>query len=128
MHLAGAVAAIMARSTWPPTGWSSPYPRAGHLTIEREEELDAAELRVAARFCGPPGFANGGFASGSLAALLGGAAEVTLRRPVPLDRSLPVHRDGSALFGPDGEVLAAARTVWITVPRRAVVAAGGAGS
>ena len=165
-----------------------------------------AELRVAARFCGPPGFANGGVASGSLAALLGGAAEVTLRRPVPLDRSLPVHRDGggvlvvedggvllaearpakvaldcpsgiaaadaadlpadtavvlgrmaatvggrpwpgdrcrvvawplggdarklragSALLGPDGEVLAA-RTVWITVARRAVAASAGAGS
>jgi hypothetical protein len=32
------------------------------------------------------------FASGSLAALLGGAAEITLRRPLPLDRSLPVGR------------------------------------
>ena len=31
-------------------------------------------------------------ASGSLAALLGGAAEITLRRPLPLDRSLPVGR------------------------------------
>ena len=49
-----------------------------------------AELRVPARFCGPPGVANGGFTGGSLAALLGGAAEVTLRRPVPLDRPLPV--------------------------------------
>ena len=67
-----------------------------------------AELRVAARFCGPPGFANGGFASGSLAALLGGAAEVTLRRPVPLDRSLPVHRDGGGvLVVEDGDVLLA---------------------
>lgn len=67
-----------------------------------------AELRVAARFCGPPGFANGGFASGSLAALLGGAAEVTLRRPVPLDRSLPVHRDGGGvLVVEDGGVLLA---------------------
>jgi hypothetical protein len=84
------------------------YPRGGHLTIEREEELDVAELRVAARFCGPPGFANGGVASGSLAALLGGAAEVTLRRPVPLDRSLPVHRDGGgALVVEDGGVLLA---------------------
>jgi hypothetical protein len=36
--------------------------------MEREEELDVAELRVAARFCAPPGVANGGVASGSLAA------------------------------------------------------------
>jgi len=42
-----------------------------------------AELRVAARFCGPPGVANGG-----------GATEVTLRRPLPLDRPLPVRGDG----------------------------------
>ena len=51
-----------------------------------------AELRVAARFCGPPGVANGGYASGSLAALLGGATKITLRRPLPLGRSLPVGR------------------------------------
>jgi hypothetical protein len=57
-----------------------------------------AELRVAARFCGPPGFANGGVASGSLAVLVGGAAEV----------------------------VAAATTVWITVPRHTVVAGGAA--
>jgi hypothetical protein len=67
-----------------------------------------AELRVPARFCGPPGVANGGFASGSLAALLGGAAEVTLRRPVPLDRSLSVNRDGGGvLVVEDGDVLLA---------------------
>jgi hypothetical protein len=67
-----------------------------------------AELRVPARFCGPPGLANGGFASGSLAGLVGGAAEVTLRRPVPLDRPVPVHRDGGGiLVVEDGEVLLA---------------------
>jgi hypothetical protein len=149
-----------------------------------------AELWVGARYCGPPGVANGGFASGSLAALAGGAAEITLRRPLPLDRPLAVRGDGdgtlvvedggvllaearpaaavellaasaavtpeeaqaaavgrlprpgdrcrvvawplardgrklhagSALLGPDGQVLAAARTVWITVARPAVAA------
>ena len=39
------------------------------------------ELYFGRRFCGPPGVANGGFACGSIAALHGGAAEVTLRRP-----------------------------------------------
>ena len=33
---------------------------------------------------------------------------------------------GSAVLGPDGELLAAARTVWITVARRAVVGGGAA--
>jgi acyl-CoA thioesterase FadM len=37
-------------------------------------------------------------------------------------------RAGSALLGPDGEVLAAARTVWITVARRAVAPSAGAES
>jgi hypothetical protein len=31
---------------------------------------------------------------------------------------------GSALLGPGGQVLAAARTVWLTVPRPALVAKG----
>ena len=35
---------------------------------------------------------------------------------------------GSVLLGPDGEVLAAARTVWITVARPAVAPPAGAGS
>jgi hypothetical protein len=39
------------------------YPRGGHLTIEREETIDMPELRVPARFRGPPGVANGGVAA-----------------------------------------------------------------
>jgi hypothetical protein len=73
--------------------------------------LDVAELRVAARFCGPPGVANGGFASGSLAALLGAAAEATLRRPLPLDRPLPLRGDGhgTLVVEDGGRLLAEAR-------------------
>lgn len=43
-------------------------------------------LRVAARFEGPPGFANGGFLAGLLAGR--GPARVTIRRPVPVDADL----------------------------------------
>jgi hypothetical protein len=84
-----------------------------------------AELRVPARFCGPPGVANGGFASGSLAALLGGAAEVTLRRPVPLDRPLPVRGDGDGtVVVEDGSLLIAeARPTKVPVELVAVSAA-----
>jgi hypothetical protein len=78
------------------------------MMIERKEDPDVAELRIAARFRGPPGAANGGVASGTLAVLLGGPAEVTLRHPVPLDRPLPVHRDGDGtLVMKDGDVLLA---------------------
>jgi hypothetical protein len=52
------------------------------------------ELRFSERFCGPPGTAQGGVACGSFAALLGEAAEVTLRRPVPLERPLAARPDG----------------------------------
>lgn len=52
------------------------------------------ELRLGRRFRGPPGVANGGFACGLFAALLGGDAEVTLRRPIPLERPLVARRDG----------------------------------
>jgi hypothetical protein len=84
-----------------------------------------AELRVPARFCGPPGVANGGFASGSLAALLGAAAEVTLRRPVPLDRPLPVRGedDGTLVVEDGGVVLAEARPAEVPVELLAVPAA-----
>jgi hypothetical protein len=68
-------------------------------------------LRFARRFRGPPGSANGGFACGSVAALLGGDAEVTLRRPVPLERPLAVRGDGAGglLLEDDGGLLAEAR-------------------
>lgn len=53
----------------------------------------AAALRIAPRFCGPPGTGNGGYVAGALAARTGlrGAVEVTLRRPAPLDAALTVR-------------------------------------
>lgn len=56
---------------------------------------------IGARFNGPPGSGNGGYVAGSLAAELGSAllsgAEVTLRRPPPLETDLVVapREDGS---------------------------------
>jgi hypothetical protein len=71
----------------------------------------SSRLRIGRRFRGPPGIANGGFASGSLAALLGGAVEVSLRRSVPLERPLGVRHDGDGalLLDDDGRLLAEAR-------------------
>lgn len=57
-------------------------------------------LRIDRRFRGPDGSGNGGWTAGALAAFLDAGdrpVEVTLRRPPPLDRDLPVERDGDAV-------------------------------
>jgi hypothetical protein len=65
-------------------------------------------LTVAARFCGPPGTANGGYLAGRLAAEVGaGTVGVRLRRPTPLDRPLQLRRDGAAVELLDGDELLA---------------------
>lgn len=57
---------------------------------------------IGRRFNGPEGSANGGYACGLVAGLLGGApAEVRLRRPPPLER--PLSWDGGRLLDPDGD-------------------------
>jgi hypothetical protein len=56
------------------------------------------------RFRGPPESANGGYACGLVAELLGGSdAEVTLRAPPPLDRALAVERGDAGVVVLDGE-------------------------
>ena len=62
---------------------------------------------VPRRFNGPPESANGGYVCGIVAALLGGLAEVTLRRPPPLDTPLAVERNGDRVLARDGETLVA---------------------
>lgn len=54
-------------------------------------------LSIPSRFNGPLESGNGGYCSGVVASFLEGAAEVSLRRPVPLDTPLDVVRenDGS---------------------------------
>ncbi len=65
-------------------------------------------LTVAARFCGPPGAANGGYLAGRLAAEVGArTVGVRLRRPTPLDRPLELRRDGAAVELLDGDELLA---------------------
>jgi hypothetical protein len=80
---------------------------AGPTAKEVNHMAVPTELCFAQRFCGPPGVTNGGFGCGSLAALLGGAAHVTLRRPLPLERALTVRRHAEGLVVNDGETLLA---------------------
>lgn len=75
-------------------------------------------MRIAARFNGPVGSANGGVTAGRLAAYVGASAvEVTLRRPPPLGVDLRVDAAQGTARLYDGEVLvaeAAPATVEVT--------------
>ncbi len=53
--------------------------------------MTAPTITIDRRFAGPPNSGNGGYSSGCLAAWIAGPAEVTLRRPPPLDVALPVE-------------------------------------
>ncbi len=67
---------------------------------------------VERRFCGPPSSGHGGYVAGRLAAEVGEPAEVTLRRPPPLERPLEVDRTGDSAVLRDGDmVIAEAKTI-----------------
>ena len=62
---------------------------------------------VPGRYNGPPESANGGYACGLVAGLLGGVVEVTLRLPPPLDRELEVVRHDGRVEIRDGDAVVA---------------------
>ncbi len=91
---------------------------------------------IDSRFCGPKSSANGGYTAGLFAKVVGGAAEVTLKAPPPLDTPIKLRKtqDGAwqAVCGetviatvrpgaveidppplPDGEAIAAARERYV---------------
>jgi hypothetical protein len=78
-------------------------------------------LTIPARFNGPPSSANGGYASGRIAQLVGAEeVAVSLRLPPPLGRPLDVVRDGARVEvrDCDGTVVAEAEpeTLGLDVP------------
>jgi hypothetical protein len=77
---------------------------------------------IDARFCGPPGTANGGYVAGMLARGLTGAVEVTLRAPAPLASALEIDdgADGArSLIHAGRELARAVRTeLELYVPAR----------
>src|SRR6266852_1414370 len=65
---------------------------------------------VPSRFCGPPTSGNGGYTCGLISAAMGAPADVTLRKPIPIERDLQIHsRDGanSGVLVKDGDDLIA---------------------
>ena len=86
-----------------------------------------ASIVVERRFNGPVGSANGGYACGRVAAFVDGPAEVTLRRPVPLDTPLEAerHADGHVTLHHEGALIAEAEPALpldIEPPRRPTIA------
>lgn len=68
------------------------------------------EVRVPNRFNGPPGSGNGGWSAALLGKHLGQEVEVTLKRPIPLDRDIQVMTKGDSATLSDGsEEIASAR-------------------
>jgi hypothetical protein len=66
----------------------------------------AETLTIPARFNGPPGSANGGYTCGRVAQLVEAeVAEVSLRRPPPLDTPLQIVREGERVELRDGDAL-----------------------
>ncbi|HKJ36175.1 MAG TPA: hypothetical protein VKA36_06380 [Solirubrobacterales bacterium] len=64
---------------------------------------DAETVTVAGRYLGPPGYGNGGYSCGTFAAGIEGPAEVTLRRPVPLDAEIGLRPTDEGAFDAFGE-------------------------
>jgi hypothetical protein len=76
--------------------------------------MDTAMLKVAARFCGPPDSANGGYFAGLVAAAIGEQVTVRLHRPPPLETDLLVSaaapHESQSGWQPDWVVLDAAQS------------------
>jgi len=73
-------------------------------------------VTIARRFRGPPESGNGGYSCGIAAAFLDGPAEVTLRKPPPLDTPLRVERgaQGVTLFD-QADVVAEAKAAALDI-------------
>lgn len=68
----------------------------------------AETVSIPRAFCGPPESGNGGYVCGVTARLLtDGPAEVTLRRPPPLERALRVERSASRVALMDDDAVVA---------------------
>lgn len=77
---------------------------------------------VERRFLGPPNSANGGYACGRIAAYVDGPAEVTLRKPPPLDTELEVRdedEDGVVSLRRGDVLIGSGRPAAVDAPRLA---------
>ena len=68
-------------------------------------------ITIPRRFNGPPDSGNGGYTCGLIAAVVGPGAEVTLRRPPPLDTPMIVTESNAAWSVRDGDLLIAEASI-----------------
>ncbi|GJM34339.1 MAG: hypothetical protein DHS20C18_33400 [Saprospiraceae bacterium] len=64
-------------------------------------------IQISYRFCGPPNSGNGGYVCGMLDRYTDYLSEVTLRKPIPLDKELNVRSEIDQFQLIDGEALIA---------------------
>ena len=62
---------------------------------------------IGKRFNGPPNSGHGGYTCGIVAGLIGGIAEVTLRRPIPLDCPIEIRKLAGGVDLLEGETIVA---------------------
>ncbi len=67
--------------------------------------MSLGSIIIKRSFIGPPNSANGGYACGCIAAFINGSAEVTLRRPPPIDKEMTVRAEADGTVAMyDGEI------------------------
>lgn len=64
-------------------------------------------IKISHQFCGPPNSGNGGYVCGLLDRQTGFLSEVTLRKPIPLEKDLSLIQEGEVFQLRDGETLIA---------------------
>ncbi len=88
--------------------------------------MESHTVIIPARFCGPPASGNGGYTCALLAEAIGSTSEITLRKPIPIERELQiVPRDGSrgALLKDAETLIAEGEPIeWSPLPRRQALA------
>lgn len=72
-------------------------------------------VTIASRFRGPLASGNGGYTCGVAAALVGGVAEVMLRKPPPLERPLVVDRTEGVTLKDGEDVIVQARAAELSL-------------
>ena len=78
-----------------------PYSNAARIL---EDTFTTHEARIPSRFTGPPSSGNGGWTVALLGKHVGPEVEVTLKKPIPIDRDIQVIVSGDRAGLVDGEV------------------------